>query len=69
MDQPNKAYRPRWLSTLLEFAMGCVCVGFIGPIFALPQLNLIVPGATLIVFGFALYFGLTYWEEWTERKK
>jgi len=68
-DNRNKAYRPGWLSTLLDFAIGCAAVGLVGPMIAWPQLNLIVPGLALIAFGAALYFGLTYWEEWTERKK
>jgi hypothetical protein len=51
---PNKAYRPLWLSTLIDLGPGCVVVGFLLIVWGLPQVTFPILGTVLIVVGVLL---------------
>jgi hypothetical protein len=66
-DHPNKAYRSRWLSLVIDFGMGCTICGILLIVFGLPQVSFPVFGGILIIVGLAIGKATPMLERWDER--
>jgi hypothetical protein len=61
VERTNKAYRPLWLSSLIEIGYGLVAVGAIAIAYGWPRRAFLLGGALSIVFGLVVAVVVSVW--------